>query len=60
MSGCEVERHTTTSSRLSEPRCKKARRPSRRLQDAVANMRVIDAIYLSAGLEPRPAWSGAE
>jgi predicted dehydrogenase len=24
--------------------------------DAVANMRVIDAIYLAAGLEPRPAW----
>jgi predicted dehydrogenase len=24
--------------------------------DAVANMRVIDAIYLAAGLKPRPAW----
>jgi predicted dehydrogenase len=24
--------------------------------DAVANMRVIDAIYLAAGLEPRPTW----
>jgi predicted dehydrogenase len=25
--------------------------------DAVANMRVIDAIYVAAGLKPRPAWS---
>ncbi len=24
--------------------------------DAVANMRVIDAIYVAAGLEPRPTW----
>jgi predicted dehydrogenase len=28
--------------------------------DAVANMRAIDAIYLAAGLEPRPAWSESE
>jgi predicted dehydrogenase len=25
--------------------------------DAVANMRVIDAIYVAAGLQPRPAWT---
>jgi predicted dehydrogenase len=25
-------------------------------EEAVANMQVIDAIYLSAGLKPRPAW----
>ncbi|MFZ0667088.1 MAG: Gfo/Idh/MocA family oxidoreductase [Acidimicrobiales bacterium] len=28
--------------------------------DAVANMRVIDAVYLAAGLEPRPAWSESQ
>jgi predicted dehydrogenase len=29
-------------------------------EDAVANMRVIDDIYLAAGLEPRPTWSQSE
>jgi predicted dehydrogenase len=28
--------------------------------DAVANMRVIDAIYRGAGLKPRPAWSESQ
>lgn len=29
------------------------------VDDAVANMRVIDACYRAAGLEPRPAWRGS-
>ncbi len=28
-------------------------------EDAVANMRVIDSIYLAAGLQPRPTWIGS-
>jgi predicted dehydrogenase len=28
--------------------------------DAIANMRVIDAIYVAAGLGPRPAWTASE
>ena len=50
----------TTSSRHSEPQYRKVRQPSRRPADAIASMRVIDAIYVAAGLEPRPAWSEPE
>ena len=44
---------TSTSSRRSARRCCAASRRSRRPSDSIANMRVLDAIYVAAGMTPR-------